>query len=133
MESVTTLGDPVLADPTLSGGQNVANTKYLGTCVPLRVLGGTALAIGGGHMPREFQAIVQILLILLIVAFAYSGCCHSRRNTWKNYVRPTTALTGALLATMYNRWDVAGVLIAADGLIGVQGRHTAALLNKQQK
>ena len=126
--STTTFGSPVCADDTLMGGQDSANMRYFGLCLPLRVLGGTALAIGGKSLPAEGKRTVQAFIIVLLIAFIYSMCCSSRRSTWKNYVRPCMALSAALLATLYDRWDVAGSILAVDGLIGSQGRHTAALL-----
>jgi len=127
----TTFGCPVLRDDTLMGDQNSANARYFGMCLPLRVLGGTAMAIAGDQLPEPVKHLLQSLLVVLIIVFIYSGCCHSRQHTWKNYVRPTMALSAALMSTICGRWDIAGAIIAADGLVGVQGRHTAALIGAQ--
>lgn len=124
----TTFGCPILPDPTVMGCQRDADARYFGVCLPLRVLGGTALAIAGGQLSNRSKVLVQSLIVVLLITFIYSGCCGSRKSTWKNYVRPSMALTAALVSTMCGRWDIAGVLIAADGMVGLQGRHTAAML-----
>lgn len=124
---VTTFGEPCLRDSTTKLG----NAGYFGVCLPLRIVGGVGLALGGSRLGPRGSGAVVLLLLALAAGFAYSGrYLPERRSSWKNYVRPTAALCSAAAFGAAGRWDLAGSMIAGDALAGLQARHSAAVAFK---
>jgi hypothetical protein len=127
-----------LADPTLTGWSGPLgrpSARYLNLCVPTRLLLGLALAIGGRPASPAWRLAVQavILLFLLLFLATYTGLGarggrDSRVASWKNYHRAALALLAAATAVLAGRWQLAGVFVAVDALIGLESRHTFGAL-----
>ena len=130
--------DPLIPPRNLPEPLAAATGRYVALCVPLRLGAGVFLAVQGAELSRGAQDAVLGGLTLLFFFFSYTAVAECRRaagsgawegagcrrRSWKNYPRAALALAAALAAAFLGRWDVAGALIAADGLIGLSSRHT---------
>ncbi len=79
------------------------------------------------------------IIIIMIVALVLFGSKYIKKVMidgevlWKSYPRMLLAYSAALCLTVRKQNELAGALIVADALMGVQSRHMASVLSTTRK
>lgn len=124
--------DPIadeLLDKSLKLYPNHTIYTHLG-CVLLRTVMGLLL-INPSLSPMVRNILIGIIVLSLVV-FGYKYLSKNVMNDvvyWKAYPRMLVAYSSALCLISMKQEKLAGLLIIADGLMGINSRHTASVLS----
>ncbi len=117
-----------VADPSLVYKHN--EFSHMG-CVLLRSAIGTSLLrenVSNTHKKRV-MAIMAIALIIFTIKYILVVLV-GHRVLWKNYPRFIFIYSLALYLLYNGESKSAGILIIVDAMMGLESRHTAAVINK---
>lgn len=130
---------PSLRDTHTIIAKHSASAHY--GCVALRCFLGLCIVLWWNHEPicihskfKDFkskyvcvlQMITISLMILGVVFFSYKHAIVGR--SWKVYPRTIAVLVMAIVLLYRKEPTVAGTLLIVDALMGLQSRHTMAVL-----
>lgn len=108
--------------------RHTVNT-HLG-CVILRI--AMALLLIGCGSNKNVKNVIIVIIVLSILVFGnkyYQHNIKQKQVYWKGYLRMLVSYSSALALIALKEQKLAGMLIIADGLMGMNSRHTASALS----
>lgn len=99
-------------------------------CVLIRITMGLLLI--GYNTEKDVRLMLIGLIILCLISFGNKYRVHNvkeNKTYWKGYLRMIAAYSTSLSLIAMKEEKLAGMLIIADGLMGMNSRHMASVLS----
>ncbi len=117
-----------LEDRSLALYPNHNVYTHLG-CVAIRT--GLGLALINPNITKGNRKVIIYIIIIALIIFGikYLRTVVNNITLWKSYLRMLVSYSAALYLTTIHQDSSAGLLIIADALIAMQGRHTTSVVS----
>ncbi len=97
-------------------------------CVILRsIIGIIFILLSSNLRFKDFKNGILLLFFIIIIIFSskFINNCKSQVIVWKDYLRPVLVYITASLLVYNEKYEIAGLLIIIEALMGLESRHNA--------